>query len=64
MDQAEKQRVLDSYLMITDYIHIPSSKIHLKVENDIKGMCGLRVETLYSLQSYELMNSFTFIIKK
>lgn len=37
MDSDEKQRVLDAYLMITDYIHIPSSSIHLIVENDIKG---------------------------
>ena len=33
----KKQDILDSYLMITDYIHIPSDNIHLRVEDDIKS---------------------------
>jgi ionotropic glutamate receptor len=31
-----KQDILDSYLMITDYIHIPSNDIHLRIEEDIR----------------------------
>ena len=37
MDAEEKKFVLDSYLMTTDYIHIPSKDLHLKLEEDIKS---------------------------
>ena len=37
MDAEEKKFVMDSYLMISDYIHIPSSDIHLKLEDDMKS---------------------------
>ena len=29
--------ILHSYLMVSDYIHIPSKNIHLHVEDDIKS---------------------------
>ena len=37
MDADEKKFVLDSYLMTTDYIHIPSKDLHLQLEEDIKS---------------------------
>ena len=36
MQREHDQNVLESYLMIGDYIHIPSKDLHLKIEDDIK----------------------------
>jgi len=41
MDEDTKQDILESYLMITDYIHIPSNNIHLRIEDDIKKSLDL-----------------------
>jgi hypothetical protein len=51
-----KQDILDSYLMITDYIHIPSNDIHLRIEEDIR-------KSLDSVESL-IKNRFNDVEKK